>query len=233
MEDNKNQKSARESVLKIIESGQAKMIPKRNFVIRAAIAAISEIIIFLMLLYLASFILFILKQTGVLFMPIFGLQGWYVFFAYFPWFLIFISLIFVIILEMFVRHYPFAYRRPLLYSGLVIIFFVLLGGIVVEGTSLHKILCEDSEKSDLPVVGPLCRQYERQELKDIHRGRITKIINSGFVVRSQRGEILIVNIIPKTRLPYGAGFVEGDTVVIFGNRDHEMIQAIGIRQVGE
>ncbi|MBU4141685.1 hypothetical protein KKE99_02325, partial [Patescibacteria group bacterium] len=94
MENNKNQKSIKESILSVIKSGQVKMRPRWHFVLKTALAAFGVIILVLTVLYLASFIIFVLRQTGVLFVPAFGLQGWFAFFTNLPIFLIGLLIVF-------------------------------------------------------------------------------------------------------------------------------------------
>ncbi|MBU3925378.1 hypothetical protein KJ854_05620 [Patescibacteria group bacterium] len=148
MENNKNQKSIKESILSVIKSGQVKMRPRWHFVLKTALAAFGVIILVLTVLYLASFIIFVLRQTGVLFVPAFGLQGWFAFFTNLPIFLIGLLIVFIIVLELLVRHYAFAYRRPLLYSAVGIFILVFAGVMVIENTSFHGGMSKYAEKTE-------------------------------------------------------------------------------------
>lgn len=209
------------------------MRPKWHFVFKAFLAAIGVIILLLALLYLASFILFILRQTGVLFVLVFGSPGWHAFFVSLPWLLIFLLFVFIVILEILVRRYSFAYRQPLLYSAIGIVIFVLIGGYIVAVTPLHGRLFMEAERNKLPFVGQFYREYGQQRFRDIHRGIITEIIQNGFVIKNRRGEMLTVMITRRTRLPLGADFSEGDLVIVFGNRDDDTVKAFGVQEVDE
>src|SRR3989344_3614541 len=115
-------RSIKEEVIARIKRGETIMRPRWHFVLRAMLYALGVLIAALALVYLASFIMFVLRETGLLFVPSFGFRGVGVFLFSLPWFLILLSLVFVFVLEVLVRRYAFAYRKPLLYSvfGIVI-----------------------------------------------------------------------------------------------------------------
>lgn len=231
MENNENQKSVKENILATIKSGQVKMRPRWHFVLKAFLAAFGAIILLLSILYLASFIIFALRQTGVLFMPAFGFEGWYAFFTHLPAFLLLFLVIFIIILELLVRRYSFTYRRPLLYSALGIFVLVIAGALAVENSSLHRGISKYAENNEETLTGKFYHEFEQQNFRDVHRGMVVEMINSGFMMSDRRKEILTIIVTPRTRLPYGADFSQGDFVVVFGDRDNGIIRALGIQEV--
>ena len=126
------------SVLKAIASGEVAMRPRWHFVLKTALVSTGGVIVLCAVLYLASFVIFVSRQTGGSFVPIFGSRGWYHFFISLPWVLILLSFIFVIILEILVRRYSFGYRQPLLFSVMGIVVIVVAGGGIVAQTSFHR-----------------------------------------------------------------------------------------------
>lgn len=231
MENNEKQKTIEKSILATIKSGQLKMRPKWHFAMKAFFAALGGIILALTVLYLASFIIFALRQTGVLFVPAFGWEGWFVFFTHLPVFLIGLLAIFIIILELLVRHYAFAYRRPLLYSAAGIFVLVIVGALAVANSSFHGSVSKYAEENEKTFVGKFYVDYGRQRFSNIHRGMIIEMINNGFTMKDKREEILIVAINRRTWLPFGADFANGDIVVVFGPRDGGLVQAFGIQKI--
>lgn len=227
----REKKSIREDILAAIKSGQVKMRPKWHFVLKAVLAVLGVLILLLTIFYLASFIIFILRQTGILFVPVFGPQGWYAFFAHLPLFLIILLIIFIIILELLVRHYSFAYRRPLLYSVLGISILAAIGAFAVANSSFHGGMSKYAEKNRETFVGRFYGEYGRPRFRDVHRGMIIEMINSGFTMRNRREEVLTIIISRRTRLPLGADFSSGDIVVVFGPRDGNLVQAFGIQEL--
>lgn len=208
------------------------MRPKWHFILKAALALAGIAILILALLYLASFFLFVLRQTGLLFMPEFGWRGFGVFFVSLPWLIILAVIIFISLLEILVRKYSFAYSKPLVYSLIIIVAFVFIGGLVVSRTGLHQSIFCYAKRQKLP-FDSLYNGYGPQHFKEIHTGIISEITDSGFSLSSNRGETVRVVLSPETRLPAGAGFQAGDLMVVFGDRDDGLVKAFGARRAEE
>ena len=227
------QKSIKEQVLQRIQSGQAKMRPRWHFVLRAALLLVSAVVFALALLYLASFIIFILRLNGVWFAPAFGWRGIGVFLVSLPWLLLAAIIIFAALLEILVRRYSFAYRKPLLYSALAIVGLVALGSFAMARFGLHQGIFNYSRKNNLPLAGPFYRGYGAPNLENVHAGMIDEIIEEGFRLINLQDENLKVLISPATRFPYGFDLEEGDKVMILGERNDDEIQAFGVRRIAD
>lgn len=221
-------KSIKDKILEAAKNGQIKMRPRWHFALKAALAVTGSIILLVTLLYLVSLISFMMHHTGTWFVPIFGFKGFYALFLSLPWFLIILSIIFAAILETLVQRYSFAYRRPLFYSLLGILLIAVVGGFIVSRTPLHPNLFRYSQAHDFPVAGGFYRGIEQRRPPNIHKGNITDFVQSGFVIKNFRGDSLIIIITPRTRLPYGADFNIGDSVVVFGERAGMAVQAFGV-----
>ena len=225
------EKSLRERVLGVIETGQAVMRPKWHFILKGALLIVGGVILSLALIYVASLVVFASRQGGAWFVPAFGPQGWFAFMVSLPWILIILSGLFIILLEVLVRRYSFAYRRPLLYSVLGIVVLVLLGSVVVAKTSFHGKFMRFASEHRLPGADQIYRQYGEPQFKDIHTGRVSSLLPAGFMIKNRREEPLTVKVTSKTRLAPGTVFFVGDGVVILGERKNGQIDALGIRKI--
>lgn len=219
-------------VLTAIKNGEVAMRPKWHFVLKAILGILGVVMVLMVLLYLSSFIMFELRETGILFIPVFGMHGISRFLISLPWVLISILIIFVIVLEMLVRHYSFAYRRPLLYSALGIVFIVVIGAIGLARTSLHGQIFNYTREHHLP-LGEVYKELGRPKIQDIHRGVIMKLNPQGFIIKDRHAEMFIVVMTPHTRLPFGSDFDTDDIVVVFGPEQDHRIKAFGIREIKE
>jgi hypothetical protein len=229
----KNKLPLNESVMKAVRDGMIKMRPKWYFILRAALVVTGLIVLGLFALYLASFIIFTLQRTGVWFIPAFGFRGIFTFLLSLPWLLILLAALFLVILEILVRRYSFAYRWPLLYSALAIVLAVLIGGFAVAKTPMHPHLI-DYEKGDGHLCcGGMYRDMDRSRFNDIHVGRITEFTREGFTIQNRGEEILLIVVTKKTRLPYGTDYSVDDVVVIFGPRHADTVDALGIRRIDD
>ncbi len=228
-----NKKTIRERVLEAIKTGRVKMRPKWQFAAAAILFVAAGVLLALTILYLVSFIIFTTRQTGVSFVPLFGLRGWLVFFLSLPWLLILLSVIFVIVLELLMLRYSFAYRRPLLYSALAILALALVGGLLLARTSLHRRLFHAAQQHHLLFGEGLYQQFGGQQFGNIRPGKITELTANGFVMTDRRGQVVTVMITPQTRLPFDKEFSVGDVVVVFGDQATSTVEALGVRKVGD
>jgi hypothetical protein len=233
MSNKKHNKSIKDTVLAQIKSGQASMKPRWHFVLKAVLTALGVFIVASALLYLVSFILFMLRQTGIFFVPSFGFKGVGVFLLSLPWFLILISIAFFVVLEILVKRYSFTYKKPLFYSLIGIIIFVTAGSLIVSQAGVHKGLSKYAQERGLPVAGRLYQGYDSKKIKDIHIGTVDEVTDNGFTMTSRRGETLIIVISDNTRFPTATSSEKGDKVVVMGKRDADVIKADGIRQVND
>lgn len=223
------EKNIRDTVMSALKTHDIKMRPKWHFILRGTLWAVGGILVLLVLLYLIGFILFSIRETGIWFEPSFGSPGWMAFFRSLPWLLITIAILFILVLEVLVQHFSFAYRTPLLYSALGIISLVLLGGALAAPA--HRTLFRATRPQGIPIMEPFYRHYGQERLQDVRRGQVLVRGASGFVMSDPRGETSTVEITPQTKLPAGADFGVGDTVVVFGQSQGGVVRAAGILEI--
>lgn len=221
----------KEKILSAIETGKVKMRPRWHFVLQTILIIVGIALILFALLFLISFIIFSLRHSGVWFAPAFGSRGLGVFLTSLPWILIVLTVLFVIILEILVKKYSFAYRQPLLYSALGLILIVTIGGIAVAQTPLHGGLMRQTIENHVPLAEPFYRGGGMIGPERIQAGSIKELTDDGFILNSRRGEDLRVIITPETQFPAGYDLVEGDFIVVLGERDDDTIEALGVKEI--
>ncbi len=228
MNNPNSQNSIKDSVLKTIESGRVKMLPKWKFVLRTSLMIVGVVLIALTALYLASFIVFMLRQSGALFAPGFGYPGVKIFLTSLPWVLIGASILFIILLETLVKHYSFAYGRPLLYSVFGVLALVITGGVVIGFSPLHEQLFERAEMGKLPFGGSFYHQFG-QAPNNVTVGMITKLIDDGCTMRAREDKLFTVLFTDDTTLPTTALKI-GDIIEVLGTRQGTTIHAEGVQK---
>ena len=221
----------KKKILEKIKEGEVAMKPRWHFVLQGILAITGIVILSLGLLYILSFIVFALRQSGVMFAPLFGFRGVLTFLYSSPWLLVLLAIIFIIVLETLVRKYSFAYKKPLLYVLLGIVGISLFGTYTLAQTTMHKRIQEYAEKGHMPPVQMMYNQYAKPQLRDVHIGTIAEVTEEGFIIENRRGEELRV-FIPKERVPREL-LVEGEQVLIFGERTLEGVSAVGVRPLPE
>lgn len=233
MEKQANGKLIRQKVMDAIASGRVVMRPRWQFVLSAVLAITGSAILLLALLFLASFILFTLRHTGLVFVPVFGSRGWYELLISLPWVLVLLLLFFIAVLEILVRRYSFAYRQPLLYSAFGIMLVALIGGVLIDRTPLHAGLFRYVEEGQIPLAERFYHRFESQRFQNVHLGTVLELTDDGFKIHDSLGDDLHIVVTPQTRLPLGFDFAEGDTVLVFGERDDDTVAALGVREISD
>lgn len=231
MENRQDEKSIIENVISQIKSGDTKMRPRWYFVLKTTFYAISTILVSIILLFIVSLVIFILRKNGVIFVPLFGLRGLGVFILSLPWILISLSIAFVIVLEILIKHYSFSYKRPLLYSLLGIVVITSIGGVIIFKARMHDGLIKYAEDTKLSVIRTFYKEYGLQKLDNVYIGNIKEIFEDGFVMTDSHGENVAVAITENTTLPKNIHLEEGDNVVVLGDLRNWGIEAIGIRML--
>lgn len=227
--------SIKDEVLKSIQEGRVSMKPRWHFVLRAVLLLSGVLLAVLALLYLVSFVIFVLHETGAWFVPSFGLHGLAEFLVSVPWLIVLVAIIFLVILEILVRRYAFAYRKPLLITILGVLAVVLAGGFVLAQTSFHRALFDSAREEHLPFGGGFYLQYGTPHRNNVAIGAITQINDdTGYTIEDRREQSIYVELTDDTDLPDGRNFRVGDSIVVFGNLSQEnVIQAIGIRKIND
>jgi len=226
-----NHNQLREQVLAKIKSGSVKMKPRFSFILRALLLISGLVIVTLLVLYLTSFVFFMLRSNGTWLAPVFGLRGLGLFMTSLPWLLLLVIALFVVVLEILVRHFSFGYRRPLLYSVFGILFVLGLTGFMVAQTPLHEGLWERAENERLPLAGPLYKGLRQEMPDDLYQGVVLTLTEQGFHMQNIDEEVFLVEINERTRLPFGSEFIPGDMVMVIGELEDETIKAFGIRKI--
>ena len=233
MSNNLQKSSTAKKVLNEIENDQIKMRPRVYFILKSILIIFGVFLVAFFALYLTSFILFALRASGAWYLPAFGFHGFRVSFVLLPWLLILTAIILLIILEILVKHFSFAYHRPILYSILAIIIFTLLGSFIIDKTQFHPRLFQKAQEERLPVMGKFYRDLNIEKDHNVCRGIVLEAINNNFQIKTPRGKILEVNITSETQFPDGLDIKKDDIIIVLGERDDNKIQAIGIRKIDD
>lgn len=223
----------REAVLGTIKSGGARMLPRWRFALKTALALVGVFLLTLALLSSLSFGLFILRHTGLWFVPVFGFRGVRALLFSFPWLLVAVGIALIILLETILRRFAFAYRKPLIVSLAGILVFAGIASALISRSHLHERLFLRNRQGRPPFTGEFYRGYGLSSQRNVHIGRVATSTPEGFLMENPLGETLSIVITPKTRFPLGADFETRDHVVVLGDREDGTVQAFGVRRIDD
>ncbi|MCK5123248.1 MAG: hypothetical protein KAQ87_03830 [Candidatus Pacebacteria bacterium] len=232
--NNTTQKSSTaRKVLGKIKNDQIKMRSKTYFVLKSVLTIFSVFLVAFFILYLTSFILFALRASGAWYLHGFGFYGLRASFILLPWLLIIIATVLLVVLEILVKHFSFAYHRPILYSILGIIIFTISGSFVIDKAQFHTCLFQKAQEGRLPVMGNFYRNLGIEKNRNVCRGIVLKTINNNFQIKTPRGKVLNVSITSETQFSNGADIKKDDIIIVLGKRNNGEVQAIGVRKIDD
>ncbi len=216
-------------IIDAIKKRDVRMRPRRYFVLRAALIAIAAFFLFLILLYMVSFIIYALHEDGVWFAPDYGLSGWSLFLSAIPWGLLILAFVLVLILANLLRHYTFVSHQPLFYLLFAFIVIITSGGFFLAATAFHPDLFQYAS-TNVPFLGNFY-EYETAFPASVHRGVITSFADGGFTITDDFG--VTSSIVAAPGVVFIQDFRVGDMVLIFGTRNENgTISAFGIQRIG-
>lgn len=221
-----------DKIFDAIKSGDVKMRPRWYFILRDLLGVMAIVIVLLAAVYLASFIIFVLHESGAWFVPVFGLSGWFALFIALPWMLILLSAIFIIFLAILVKRYHFAYQWPMLYSFLGVIFLIAAACFLFIQSSFYNQFFSSGIAQDVPFLGLYYPGFGPLGPNDVHRGAIAATDADGFILEDNGGGTSTVIVATSTIIPLGPAFHIGDSIVVFGNRTPSgTIYAAGVERL--
>lgn len=228
-----NQNNLKEDILQKIKAGKLKMRPKVFFVFKTGFLILLFLALMLSATYLVGFIVFMLRVSGLWFLPCFGLMGIKILFGTLPYLLIILCLALIVFSEFFIKRFAFVYKRPMIYSFLGIILIVLAFGMVTAKTSIHAGIFQKASENNLPFIKPFYDQAIEMKSENMHIGVISEINDLDFNIQTLNGQNY--KVIPckngKGKTPKILS--AGQRVVIIGPAKNNIIDCFSILKVAD
>jgi hypothetical protein len=229
MNDSPPKKSIQDLVLEKVRSGKVLRRPRSGFVLRFAASCIVAALLFGVSVFVISFILFSLHESGEQFLIGYGFHGIAVFFTLFPWLSFVFGIVLLFVLEWLLRGFKFGYRIPLLH-----IFSALFAGSVVLGflinfTPLHSLLLSHALKDELPFVGSAYSHVlDHHDESGVFRGIVISVNPPSFQINhddyDHDTDDGSYNVTPNSGAEQALPVV-GDRVLVVGKSNGSVITA--------
>jgi len=192
----------KEKIDNLISQKEIKMKSK-NFFILKKISIFSIIIVTsLLAFFLSSFIGFKLRINGLWMFSKLGIGR---FLYHLPWDMILIVTGLIIIVELFIKR--FSYKKPLIYSLMIVLIIVFMGGFIIDRAGIH----------------------DRMQEKGIYRYGIQNNVYKGVIKNYQDNEFDLTNfrvrVTPDTKIIRILRLENGIEVMVIGEEIDEMIEA--------
>jgi quinol-cytochrome oxidoreductase complex cytochrome b subunit len=137
-----------------------KIRPKWHFIVKNILFVVLTFLVLLFALFVASFLLFCSARSTMFFDPLFFV-------------LFLLMIVSMIIAEILIGRYAIAYRKPVIYSLIIIFVLVFFLGAVVNKIKFH----EKMERRDFPVIKSIYKVPRRRQLPQNFRPEINIMEN--------------------------------------------------------
>lgn len=226
-----NNNDLKKIILAKIQKKEISMRPRLYFVARVALVILLSLLIFIMAVFVLSFIFFSVHESGEQFLLGFGRQGFLTFLSLFPWITFVFTLGLVLLLEWLLRRFKFGYHislsRIFLYLLVVTVFFSMIFTRIPVHTQFEKM----AEGGRLPVIGGIYDDiHDSHQDKGVVRGFVSAIEGNTFVLSCDDNDrdrddgiwtVIIpphfdITTIQRGERVYVAGSVKDQTITAYG-----------------
>ncbi len=221
------------TVLQKIRTGEVQMRSKAYFISKFVLLIIVGVAVLLTSSFLFSFILFSIKASGRMFLLGFGLPGLQLFFMLFPWKVLLVDAILMLILEWLVKHFQFGYKRPFIYLLSGILMISVVAGIIINATPLHNLLSRSAKEKHLPpMVAPFYEHVRRpSDNREFVKGTIIEFKGNELTLKPDEDNVILLKVLLPPPIIRRSDFQIGDEIFVAGDLRDGQIFAFGIKKV--
>ncbi|MFA5355173.1 MAG: hypothetical protein WC302_00320 [Candidatus Paceibacterota bacterium] len=228
--DKEEPKAIINKILDKVRSGQIKMRPSSYFILKTILAVAVIFVVAASILFLISLIFFNLKASGVWYLPRFGFPALGPYIKLLPWALISAVGALILVLEILAKRFSFVYKRPLVYSLIVIALLVFMGSLILDRTPLHPSIFSSQED---PLKNPFYRDIGMMQEKGIYRGTVLRILEQGFIIETLEDSEIEILVDKDTKFIHREDLEKEDSVVVFGEEEEGKVRAKGVLEIND
>lgn len=159
------------------------MRPRVYFLFRIILMAALAVVTFALAMLVLSFVFFSIHESGEQFLLGFGYRGFLAFAALFPWGLLAVTIVLILLLDYVLRYFKFGYRVPMLRIFLIVLAGVVVAGIGINITPFHSSLLTTADSDRLPLIGSWYEQiHDSHQSQGVYRGVVSSIQGNTIVI---------------------------------------------------
>jgi len=122
----------KDKILKDIREGRVHMRPRAYFALQVVALVLVAFAALVVSVFILNFIVFTIRLNRADMLLGQGLQGWLVFVGLFPWALLILDVLLVLVLELLLRKFQWGYKVPALYLLLGLLVLTVVAGVLVD-----------------------------------------------------------------------------------------------------
>lgn len=198
----------KEEITSKIKSGELKMKPKWYFVVGTALLFQGTLGIILLGIFVSNLCFYYLRSYGPFGYLFLGRVGVNPFLETFPWKLLILVGLSLLIGFKLLKKYEFSYSKHSIYLFLMLMFAIILSGLLADLVGFNERVRQN--KFLHPIYS------ERFLGHDWMMGEIKQKTSDGFILETPHGDLVQIKINKQTVSPHGNEFDEGRRVRLVG-----------------
>ena len=216
------------SILKKIESGAIRQKPKWQFLLVTLMCMFALIALFLVLLYLVSFAALVLREHLFFDAFSFGPRAVFAVLHTLPFLLVLLTVTVLLILHVLVRHFAFAYMKPVVVTlgGGLLVTFVLFGAVLFMDTNSR--IAHFGEGRHVPGIDILHSRFRDRMPPLATHGVVISAGTSTYTIRDENGEEKVIQVTQDTDADQEVYDI-GEDVFVLIKQTPQALEAIAIK----
>lgn len=219
-------------ILKQIREGKLHMHSSGYFALRIGALALVVILALIVSVLIFNYISFSIRFAGEDELLNFGPRGFLFFLQMFPWHLLALDVLLIVVAERMLRYFRFGYRNPVLVllAGLLVL-TVAFGLLVDRATPFNQMLARHAHRKHL---GPFNEMFVHSRLPPLDGGIcrcVVIAVGTSSVIAYHPGASTtpLTIYVPAGFMMRMMGIKAGDIVYVAGDREGDTIRAFGMR----
>jgi len=232
---NYSKKTLREKVLARIENHTVTATSRWYFIMRIVLIGFLTLFALLLSSLICNSIVFIILSSGRSLLLDFGTRGIWSFLIFFPWPLLLIDLLCILLLQRLLSVFKFGYRIPVLYlGGLIFVIGFGLGIIIHHDTPFnHQVVREGERRHFSGFLNDFLRGAHRPPSpgQGMYRGTIQSVGSSSIIILdsdTSTSTLRTIILSNDNEFATTTGLHSGDMIFIAGDERDGNINAFGI-----
>jgi hypothetical protein len=223
----------KDKILQEIHSGRASMTPRFYYAFKLAALVLLSSAALLVTIAIFNFISFSIRINHHNELLSFGPRGFQAFLHFFPWPMLVLDVILILLLQWLLRYFREGYKIPILYLIVGVLLCAAALGFALDKTPLNDRLLEHSRELPFP-LGELYEGMHRTPVpgSGICRCVVVAINGNTITVRDTRVASSTLKVVVPENDPRATttALKIGDTIFIAGHEEGGVFEAFGLHR---
>jgi len=221
--EKENKNSIAKKVISKIEGEDVKMKSRFYFLTQFSLWVVLIASLLFIALYIGSLIIFILRKNNIHLFRGMGMGVVRSIISSFPWFVIVLLLALVFLTGIAIKKSKISYKKPLIYSFIVILFFTVIGGFLVDRSSVHDRLWKRAQRNEIHFIDGMYRRMGNIDIDNAYFGNL-KELEEGWSIITEDNREYILDMTNARKKRIFLRSRDGDRILVIGEQEDNRLK---------